>query len=114
MPSLAGLSLSAPTSVRWCRVDRRLEQLSLDGLFHRGDGSTHPRIFDKLEQPYFPGQAFKMEDQAVNQGEGNKMKGNTFKIDLILKELKGHIGAVHPGFCWMDTMALVANPPPVL
>lgn len=49
MPSLAGLSLSAPTSVRWCRVDRRLEQLSLDGLFHRGDGSTHPRIFDKLD-----------------------------------------------------------------
>jgi len=55
-------------------------------------------------------QAFKMEDQAVNRGEGNKMKGNTFKIDLILKELKGRIGAVHPSFCWMDTTALVANP----
>ena len=55
-------------------------------------------------------QAFQMEDQAVNHGEGNKMKGNTFKIDLILKELKGRIGAVHPGFCWMDTTALVVNP----
>ena len=54
--------------------------------------------------------ASEIQDQAVNDGEGNKMKGNAFKVELILKELKARVGSEHPDFCWMDATALVTNP----
>ena len=55
-------------------------------------------------------EASEIQDQAVNDGEGNKMKGNAFKVELILKELKARVGSEHPDFCWMDATALVTNP----